>query len=448
MTNDGKREERRLPYQDSRRSWVMALVCCWCFFWGLIVNRCGGIVFVTMISEMNASREMASWPFSLLGTVSHLVGLVWGALVKRIPLRTVAIAGSLLAASGILFCVVFYNVTAMIIGLGVITALQLSLVRRSAHFAMRHHFDEYRASGMGLCYAGGTLVSFVFPPLLLYLHETYGLRGTLLILSACSLNVTAGCLLANRPSDQQRRKSPVEEPLKALQEAGDNIRDGKSKGVSTAWREELSFLKNVMYFVVVATGIVCTYTFAIYVVTIVDFAIGKGFSKWEAALLLPSYGAGDFLGRIFSGQLSDRKILERRHVMSIAMLGASAALVSLVHADSLPLLGAASFLLGVSGGSTIILITVLLAEYFGLERLAMAIGVSSFTNGIATFPRPLLIGFYRDRGKSYEGLYILLSMITFGASVTWSIECLRQWMATRRRKKASALNGGAVSMSE
>ncbi|KAG0424379.1 hypothetical protein HPB47_028404 [Ixodes persulcatus] len=118
-----KRKEQSLPYQDSRWSWIMSLVCCWCFFWALIINRCGGIVFVTMISEMGASRELASWPFSLLGTVSKLVGLVWGAMVKCFPVLTVAIAGSVLAASGILFCVVFYNVTAMIIGLGVITGL-------------------------------------------------------------------------------------------------------------------------------------------------------------------------------------------------------------------------------------------------------------------------------------------------------------------------------------
>uniref|UniRef100_V5HYF1 Putative monocarboxylate transporter n=2 Tax=Ixodes ricinus TaxID=34613 RepID=V5HYF1_IXORI len=443
-----KQEEQRLPYQDSRWSWVMALVCCWCFFWTLIINRCGGIVFVTMISEMNASRELASWPFSLLGTVSHLVGPVWGALVKLFPLRTVAIAGSVLAASGILFCVVFYNVTAMIIGLGVITAFGQGLIFPSLLVVINTHFKRYRASGMGICYSGGTLVSFVFPPLLLYLHEAYGLRGTLLILAGCSLNVTAGCLLANKPNDQPRPKSPVEEPLNTNQGSGDDGTSLKSKSVLRILREELSFLKNVMYFVVVATGIMYTYSFAIFNVTIVDFAIGKGLNKWEAALLLPLYGSGDLLGRNFSGQLSDRKILQRRHVMTISIMGASAALLSVVYANSLALLGAVSFMFGVFSGSAVILLSILLAEYFGLERLAMAIGVSSFINGIATFPRPLLIGFYRDRGKSYDGLYILLSLVTFGASVVWCIECFHQWVNARRRKESRCRKGDAVEITE
>ncbi|EEC17180.1 monocarboxylate transporter, putative [Ixodes scapularis] len=443
-----KREEPRLPYQDSRWSWAMALVCSWCFFWTLIINRCGAIVFVTMISEMGASRELASWPFSLLGTVSHLVGPVWGALVKLFPLRTVAIAGSVLAASGIFFCVLFYNVTAMIIGLGVITAFGQGLVFPSLLVVINTHFKRYRASGMGICYTGGTLVSFVFPPLLLYLHEAYGLRGTLLILAGCSLNVTAGCLLANKPNDQPRPKSPVEEPLDTNEASGEHDTSLKSKEVLGIMREELSFLKNAMYFVVVATGIMYTYSFAIFNVTIVDFAIGKGLSKWEAAMLLPLYGSGDLLGRNFSGQLSDRKILQRRHVMTISIMGASAALLSVIYANSLALLGAVSFMFGIFSGSAVILLSILLAEYFGLERLAMAIGVSSFVNGIATFPRPLLIGFYRDRGKSYDGLYILLSLVTFGASVVWCIECFRQWVNTRRRKESRCRKGEAVKITE
>uniref|UniRef100_A0A090X912 Putative monocarboxylate transporter ixodes scapularis monocarboxylate transporter n=2 Tax=Ixodes ricinus TaxID=34613 RepID=A0A090X912_IXORI len=444
-----KQEEQRLPCQDSRWSWVMALVCCWCFFWTLIINRCGGIVFVTMISEMNASRELASWPFSLLGTVSHLVGPVWGALVKLFSLRTVAIAGSVLAASGILFCVVF--------------------LQRNGHdhWSGRHHSLWTRFDFLPLFWLlsthilnGIVLLAWEYATaearwcLSCFHHSSCtctrptGYEEHVLILAGCSLNVTAGCLLANKPNDQPRPKSPVEEPLNTNQGTGEDDTSLKSKSVLRILREELSFLKNAMYFVVVATGIMYTYSFAIFNVTIVDFAIGKGLNKWEAALLLPLYGSGNLLGRNFSGQLSDRKRLQRRHVMTISIMGASAALLSVVYANSLALLGAVSFMFGVFSGSAVILLSILLAEYFGLERLDMAIGVSSFINGIATFPRPLLIGFYRDRGKSYDGLYILLSLVTFGASVVWCIECFRQWVNARRRKESRGRKGDAVEITE
>lgn len=89
--------------------------------------------------------------------------------------------------------------------------------------------------------------------------------------------------------------------------------------------------------------------------------------------------------------------------MTISIMGASAALLSVVYANSLALLGTVSFMFGVFSGSAVILLSILLAEYFGLERLAMAIGVSSFINGIATFPRPLLIG----NQSLLPGLFIL-----------------------------------------
>lgn len=108
-------------YQDTGRSVLVAAACSWCLFWTMIVNRSGGIVFVTMISEMGASRQAASWPFSLLGAVSNIFGVVTGVLLRKLPLRTVSVAGSLLVALGILLSVAFYGVIGITICIGIIT---------------------------------------------------------------------------------------------------------------------------------------------------------------------------------------------------------------------------------------------------------------------------------------------------------------------------------------
>lgn len=66
--------EKRLPYHDSWWSWTVATACGWCFFWLVVVNRCGGIIYVSMVTELGASREAASWPILLLSCVSLLMG--------------------------------------------------------------------------------------------------------------------------------------------------------------------------------------------------------------------------------------------------------------------------------------------------------------------------------------------------------------------------------------
>lgn len=434
MAADDKTGRRRLPYQDTGWSWVVAAACSWCFFWTMIVNRCGGIVFVTMISEMGASRETASWPFSLLGAVSNIFAVVSGVLIRRLPLRTVSILGSLLVAAGILLCAAFYSILAIIVSLGVITSIGQGLIFPSNMVAINSYFQKYRASGSGISYVGGTLVSFVFPPILLYLHETYGLRGTLLIVGGLTLNAIAGSLLISRPQDNRPKTTTVEEPLRALNKPEESTSENQTKPFSM-FRKELSFFKRPMYYVIVATGVVYAYDLIMFNVTIVDYGIGLGHSKWEAALLLSCYGCGDLVGRVFSGQLSDRKICRRRDVMAAGFLLLSASFVLMVYSRSMALLGTTSLVFGMASGSIIILFSVLLVEYFGLEKLPMTIGFHCLVNGLAAFPRPLLIGHYRDRGKSYESLYVLLAAVSFGTGVVWTIECLLQCLAGRKAKR-------------
>ncbi|CAN7987288.1 unnamed protein product [Ixodes hexagonus] len=411
----------------------------------MIVNRCGGIVFVTMISEMGASRETASWPFSLLGAVSNIFAVVSGMLIRRLPLRTVSIMGSLLVAAGVILCAAFYNTTAIIISLGVVTSIGQGLIFPSNMVAINSYFQKYRASGSGISYIGGTLVSFVFPPILLYLNETYGLRGTLLIVGGLTLNAVAGSLLISRPQDHRPKKTTaVEEPLKPLQGLDEASSDKQAKPLSM-FRKELSFFKRPMYYVIVATGVVYAYDLVMFNVTIVDYGIGHGHSKWEAALLLSCYGCGDLVGRIFSGQLSDRKICRRRDVMAASFMILSVSFALLVYSQSMVLLGTTSLVFGVASGSIIILFSVLLVEYFGLEKLPMTLGFHCLVNGLATFPRPLLIGMihkllsslshYRDRGKSYESLYVLLAAVSLGTGAVWAVECFLQWLAGRKAKR-------------
>uniref|UniRef100_V5GEL5 Putative silnoon n=1 Tax=Ixodes ricinus TaxID=34613 RepID=V5GEL5_IXORI len=125
--------------------------------------------------------------------------------------------------------------------------------------------------------------------------------------------------------------------------------------------------------------------------------------------------------------------------MAASFLVLSASFVSLVYSRSLIMLGTTSLVFGMASGSTIILFTVLLVEYFGLEKLPMTIGFISLVIGLATLPRPLLIGHYRDLGQSYEGLYVLLAGVSFGTCIVWIIECIRQWIAGRKSNHSESL---------
>ncbi|XP_077509304.1 monocarboxylate transporter 5-like [Amblyomma americanum] len=218
------------------------------------------------------------------------------------------------------------------------------------------------------------------------------------------------------------------EPLKQnIQTAkGEKAPDKKE-----ALREELNFMRRPIYYVIVFTGVVFAYNLVMFSVTVVDHAMGRGLSKLAAATLLSCYGGGELVGRFCSGILSDKKLCHRRDIMAMGFFLMSLSLVALIYANSMPLLGAASVLFGLTGGSIMILFSVLLVEYFGLKKLPMAIGIHCLVNGLSALPRPLIIGFYRDRGSSYNGMYMLLAAISLITSLLWAIECFVKWRAEK-----------------
>lgn len=90
--------------------------------------------------------------------------------------------------------------------------------------------------------------------------------------------------------------------------------------------------------------------------------------------------------------------------MVLGFLVMTASMAVLVYSNSLGMLGTVSFAFGAAGGSVFILFSVLFVEYFGLQRLPMAIGLSNFIKGIALFPRPFLIGKVPETFQTFAAL--------------------------------------------
>lgn len=431
-------------YHDTPRSWLIAVACCWTTFWACVINRCSGIFFVAVISNLDVSRREASWPFALIGTISQLTGPLWNVMLRFMPLRSVHILGSTLCALGILLCAVFQTMSGITVCLTMFTAIGQGLIFPSNMVVINTRFRTYRATASGLSYMGTTLIPFIFPPLIFFLLDTFGLRGTFLIVGGLAMNAIPGSLLISRPKDcETSPKRPEESKLsEETQEMCDRAANGGAVSrVKRVLHEELPFLKSPMYFVIVATTLALRYIVGIFMITVVDYADTKGLSRWEIAVLLSCQSGGDMTGRLLSGQLSDRKFCQRRDVMAVSFLAMSASVLGFVFSDSFVVLALSSLLLGLAAGSSMILVSVLYSEYFGVRLLPTAITCAGLINAGLDAPKSLLIGYYRDQGSSYSGLYTFLSAVGLLICLTWSAECLRQWILARRASNESTKDG-------
>ncbi|XP_077534811.1 monocarboxylate transporter 12-like isoform X2 [Haemaphysalis longicornis] len=470
-----------LPYQDTARSWVVAAGCAWSMFWGTIITRCSSIIFVAMVNDMSASRETASWPFNILAAATNVSGL----------------------GQGLLYI--------------------------SNEYAINIYFNKYRASASGINWAGSSLATLVFPSVIVYINDQYGLRGTFVIVGGLTLNAAAGCILLTNPQDRVKKpdlrgsgecvNGDIEEKVEGkwcnslshrtvsgaceekkingfyaepktrvaiysvqtetrikMSAANASPRDmphssqveqnytgeagsekwpsqktkdatnGAAGNANTASRvrkttlvsvvhSELGFLRRPIVHVIMLSSVVYASVITLYGVTLADHAMGQGLSEWQAALVVSCIGAGYVVAQLLSGQISDRKVCQRRHVMAISFLLLASSLVAIIYVKSMALFVLVALLYGPASGGIQMLFAVITVEYLGLKNLPLACSFYSLACALVAFPRPFLIGYYRDRRGSYAGLYVLLGALCFAVGLIWTMECLLQWRASKKLRE-------------
>ena len=181
--------------------------------------------------------------------------------------------------------------------------------------------------------------------------------------------------------------------------------------------------------------------------------------------MITSFSLGDLVGRLGSGAIHvrfslrtpnqkkransnlfsvgwiiDKKLIANKYYF-LACNTAIAILFNLLNfvSDYYSLL-TITLILGILAGMVVILINVCLCEYLGKNKASLAFGLSAFFCGLATLARPNLVGYFRDIQGSYNGLFTLLSMLCYIASLVW----LGEMVVTKMNIKQK-LSGGNLA---
>ena len=153
----------------------------------------------------------------------------------------------------------------------------------------------------------------------------------------------------------------------------------------------------------------------------------KGYSIAEAGFVVSLYGAGNVVAAAVGGLVADR--LGRRNAIAISMFSSAATLLVLSQADEIVLIGALTFLAGLTGEMYRPASAALLADLvpagqrlpaFALNRLAINLG---FAAGPAT------AGLLADRSFTYLFVGDALTSIVFGGL---ALAALPEGVRTRR----------------
>ncbi|KAH6932440.1 hypothetical protein HPB50_006002 [Hyalomma asiaticum] len=195
---------------DSVHSWFTAGACALSAFFALAPLRAFGVLFVAIMQEFGANREEASWTLMLLGGARVLSGVLAGPLAHRFTTRPVILLGSVISAGGVMLAYFATSMWSLHLTLGVLHGFGSGIVYAMNPVLISEHFVKYQTMATGVCFAGSTLGSFVFPKLIEKLIAWYGFQEAMLIFGAIILNAAAFSLFLRQPLWLKRCDSSVE----------------------------------------------------------------------------------------------------------------------------------------------------------------------------------------------------------------------------------------------
>lgn len=304
---------------------------------------------------------------------------------------------------------------------------------------INQYFNKYRATASGIALAGGTIGSFILPPLARLIIYEYSLKSCFLILGGIILQTIPIAFLLRPPKsksndtgvDDGTKYNNNEKGLEVQKEINENVVELSNSSKKASRRERISealrntmelvtdLAKNPLFVILCVTQISFTWGWTTYVMVIVDHAVDRGIGISQAVLLLSAFAAADLCGRLGSGWISDKNLVKRRNIACISIMSIGILLWIIPCASTFPVFLSISLALGLFCGSIMILFSLLLVEYVGIELMPVALGSSTFACGVATIARPAVIGYFRDVHGSYDGLFQTLGVASMMTATLW-----------------------------
>ncbi|XP_050028718.1 uncharacterized protein [Dermacentor andersoni] len=166
----------------------------------------------------------------------------------------------------------------------------------------------------------------------------------------------------------------------------------------------------------------------------VDYAVDVGIDSVSAVFVLTFFSVTDTIGRLFVPLLTDYKLVSPLSLMCLSYLAMAVIAHSMPYAQNLVPFWTCMITLGLPVGYILVAVSEAIAVEVGLRNLPIAYGFVAGLTGVGAFFRPVVIGFFRDRYGSYDGLFRTMgSMVLCSFLLTAPL-----WVLDRRRTSLPA----------
>ncbi|XP_005987688.1 monocarboxylate transporter 1 [Latimeria chalumnae] len=396
------------------------------------------VFFKEIEAIFDATSSQVSWISSIMLAVMYAGGPVSSILVNKYGSRPIMMAGGCLAGAGLIAASFCNTVEGLYFCVGVIGGLGLAFNLNPALTMIGKYFYKKRPLANGLAMAGSPVFLSTLAPLNQFFFDTFGWRGSFLILGGLLFNCcVAGSLM--RPLGPKPDNSKKEEQKAVLQESG-KAGPNKDEGAADANTDLLKgkpkekkptlfqtinkFLDLTLFthrgFLLYLLGNVIMF-FGLFspLVFLSNYAKSKEIGNESAAFLLSILAFVDMFARPSMGFLANTKWVRPRIQYFFAVSVLYNGVCHLMAPFSTSYVGFVIYaiFLGFAFGWLSAVLFETLMDLVGAQRFSSAVGLVTIVECCPVLLGPPLLGSLNDIYKDYKYTYYACGVVMIISSI-------------------------------
>jgi len=357
-----------------------------------------GVFFSALLEEFGWSRASLAGAFSLYAAAYCVFGFPAGRLTDRWGPRVVIAFGGLFLGAALAGMALVTRLWQPYVLYGLVAALGMGTAYVPCNSTVVKWFVARRGLAVGIASAGGSMGTFVLPPVAQLLVTAAGWRTAYVVFGVgvfLVLNLTAR-VMRRDPESMGLHPDGVSGPPVAIDEA------------ETPW-PLVRAVRSRAFWLLGATFTATWIPVFIPLVHLVPFTRDLGYSPLVAASSVSALGVGAVVGRLVMGAVSDR--IGRRPAVGMAMALQAIAFLGFLAAYELPMLFGTAFVFGYSYGAISTLFPAIVGDFFGRRQAGALVGfLFAFAGAMAGWG-PLIAGAIYDATRSYDLTWVLAATL-------------------------------------
>ncbi|XP_019310501.2 monocarboxylate transporter 2 [Panthera pardus] len=407
-------------------------------------------VFFKEIQQIfNTTYSEIAWISSIMLAVMYAGGPISSVLVNKYGSRPVVMLGGLLCCLGMVTASFSTSVIELYLTVGFITGLGLAFNLQPALTIIGKYFYKKRPMANGLAMAGSPVFLSTLAPFNQYLFNTFGWKGSFLILGGLLLNAcVAGSLMRPVEPKQATKKSKNKIGVK---ENDPDVK--KSHRKKSRWERvnkylDFSLFKHRGFLIYLSGNVIMFLGFFAPIIFLAPYAKDKGIDEYSAAFLLSIMAFVDMFARPCGGIVANSKFIRPRiqYFFSFAVMfnGVCHLLCPLADDYTSLVLYAVFFGLGFGSVSSVLFET--LMDLVGPQRFSSAVGLVTVVECCPVLLGPPLAGKLVDQTGQYKYMYMACGAIVFlssvwlliGNAINYRLLAKEKKLGEARKKKMSS----------